>query len=123
MTLDTNGDVEEIQKVQAADGTKRPPSDGDAQGNWDTLAGDSHSTSGTTEESLPSNAVPDGATVMLHPQSGNADTVLVGPAGHATYPLSATADTYEAQVSNTDQIAVKASTSGDGVAIHWEADN
>ncbi len=122
MPVESDAEVEEMRNVQAADGSKRPPADGDAQGNWDTLAGDSYSTGSTTEETLPSNAVPDGATVFVHPQAGNTDTVLVGPQGAATYPLASTGKHYTAKVSNTDQIAVKAASSGDGVNIHWEAD-
>lgn len=121
MGLDTKSEVSEIEGVIDSDGSTKAAATREAQGNWDDLDGGTYTTSSTNEEQLPSNPVPDGVAVLVHPLSSNADTVQVGPQGAATYPLTAGTDSYVAQVSNTDQIYVKATQSGDEVAFHYEA--
>jgi len=121
MPLETSGNIDEIAGVTDQEGEPAAPATNEAQGNWDTLDGVQYTTNGTGEEQLPSNDVPDGATVLVHPLPSNADVVNVGPAGVVTYPLADAVATYTAKVSNTDQITVQTPSAGDGVAVHWEA--
>jgi len=130
MSLETETEVQELRTVQDEQGNSVPPATeseqqktNDRLGNRDTLSGFTYSTNTTNEEMLTSNTIPEGVTVLVHPLPGNADTVMIGPAGVATYPLASGADVYTVDVRDTDQIAVEAVNAGDGVAVHYEEDN
>lgn len=122
MSLETETQVDQIKRVENEDGNSVPPANAEIQGNRDTLEGFTHSTSGTDPEPLPSHAVPDGVAVFVHPLSTNADVVRIGPEGAVTYPLASSDAAYTTQVSDTSALYVKTPNSGDGVAVHWEAD-
>jgi len=124
MGLDTKSEVSEIEGVIDTDGSTKAAATREAQGNWDTLDGGTYTIQAAdTEEALPSNAVPDGVTVLVHAEEGNTGKVLVGPSGVVTFPLEKATDHYTTNVANIDEIFVEAPNAGDSIVFHFEVDN
>lgn len=126
MTLDTTATVEQIRRVTDTAGNIVAPATEqlqqairDALGNQPGLTGFTHSTSGTTPEQLPANAVPDGVTVLLQADSGNSGPMQVG--NNTVQPIDMPASgTVTLDVSDTSAIYVAAHSSGDSLGVLFE---
>lgn len=80
----------------------------------------SHTTSSTSAEQLPAQAVHPQGEVMLHAPDGNTGDVNVGDSSAQNIPISPGAD-YTANVSDVSDLYVQTPNSGDAVEIHAES--
>lgn len=89
-------------------------------GNWPSIAAFDTTDDGTGS-TLPANAVPDGVTVAVQAKNGNADLILVGPAGgsHVVELKAGSSTNYN--VEDTSAIGFTAATAGDGVNVTFES--
>ncbi|MFC7140021.1 hypothetical protein ACFQMA_09265 [Halosimplex aquaticum] len=149
MPLDTDTEVDQIRRVRDSNNDPKAAANEEQQRQQTTLLGTirdrlttirdtlstllsvqqnksglqtaRHTTSGTTTEQLPSNAVADGGTVLVCGLRGNSGSVYVGDANNQPVTLESHKDVFEAKVDNTDKIHVRTPTAGDGVGVTWEA--
>ncbi|MFC7069485.1 hypothetical protein [Halobaculum lipolyticum] len=128
MTLDTTAEVDKIEAVRDRNGDARPAADADKQeqirdavGNRDELTQFVYSTSGTTAETLDSNAVPDGVTVLVEFKSDNTGTVYVGSPDTQESALTGIGQGRSFDVSDTAAIGVRTPTAGDAVVVTFES--
>lgn len=132
MGLITRGKIEKLRGVVDRAGDFRPPANADLQdqiiaalstandrlGNASGVFSDKITPS-TSGDVLPSNAVDEGAEVLLLADPANAGPIYVGPTGSATVPLSkGNGATFGVQ--NTDVLEAKASSSGDVLHVIGE---
>ncbi|GAA0648782.1 hypothetical protein [Salarchaeum japonicum] len=129
MGLETQADVDDIQRVTDENGDPQPPANtveqqktNQALGNRGSVTQFVHSTDGTTGEPLPSHSVPDGVTVLVEYKQGNGGTVYVGNSDTQESPLTAVGQGRTFAVANTDTIYVRTPTAGDAVVVTFEAD-
>lgn len=120
MTLYSNSEVEEMKKVQDKDGNSVPPANANQLGNFSGLEQFVYSTSTTSAEALDSKTVPEGVTVLVEYNEGNAGTVYVGDSTTQASPLAAVGDGRAFRVNDTSTIYVQTPTSGDGVVVSFE---
>lgn len=90
-----------------------------AQVNEDALTAFSYSTSGTTAESLPSNAVPDGVSVVVQAQVDNSKRINVGNGTNQSIALDP-GQSVSLAVTDTDLIGLQTPSTGDGVNVLYE---
>ena len=128
MPVETTTEIEGIESVRDENGDAVPAANADEQqktndrlGNFPNLKTASYTTSGTTAEQVDSHAVPDGVTVSVLYDTGNAGTVWVGDSNSQPVPLSSKTDTFETQVTDTNAIYVRTPNAGDSVNLIWEA--
>lgn len=126
MPLNTDTDVESIQSVKDQNGNSQPPANEAEQqkmsaalGNQPGVGAFSYSTDGTTAESLPSNPVPDGVTVLVQADPSNTDPIKVGDADEQPITIKPTQGVRLA-VDDTSNIHVRALTTGDSVGVLFE---
>ena len=126
MSLNTTTDVEQLSLVLDDSGNQRSPSNLSVQkeilaalDNQTSLGAFEHSTSGTTAEQLPSNAVPDGVSVLLQAPESNAATVYVGNSGSQPIEVQPSG-TVTLDVSDTSAVWVRANDEGDGLGVLYE---
>jgi len=126
VTLDTNAKVEQIKRVIDSAGAVVAPATEqlqqqmrDALGNQDGLTAFDYATSGTDAEQLPSNAVPDGVSVLLQAPESNAAMVYVGSSGEQPIEMQPSG-TVTVDVSDTSAVYVRANSGGDGLGVLFE---
>lgn len=127
MALETDTEVENIKTVQDSQGNTQAPANEVEQKkavaaatNEPGVTADSYTTGGTTAESLPAHAVPDGIAVLVRAMDGNAGDVNLGDSGSQTIPL-APGDAIPLAVQDTSNVYIQTPNSGDGVAMIFES--
>ena len=127
MGIETNTEVERLKDVSDGEGGVTQPANRDEQtktnerlGNQDSVTAFSHSTSGTTAESLESHPVPDGFKVVVTYDESNSGNVYVGGPDAQPVPLTGVGQAIEMRVTDTSEIYIRTPTGGDGVGVLFE---
>jgi len=126
VSLQTTTDVEQLSLVLDDEGNNRSPANLTVQkeilaalDNQPSLGAFEHTTTGTTAEQMPSNAVPDGVSVLLQAPESNAATVYVGNGGAQPIEVQPSG-TVTVDVSDTSAVYVRANSGGDGLGVLFE---
>jgi hypothetical protein len=88
-------------------------------GNQPGVGAFTHSTSGTTAESLPANPVPDGVEVVVQARPDNTDPVYIGDSAEQAAIIEGT-QAVTLAVEDTSAIHVRTPTAGDTVGVLFE---
>lgn len=125
MAVETTTDVDEMTRVQTAEGDAAPPANADEQaqirdslGNFESGIDGAVSDDGSVT-SLPPQAIPDGVKVVVQARFDNESRVAVGLTDSPVVELP-TGGSVRYRVADLSQIRVRALTPGDGVAFTAE---
>jgi hypothetical protein len=125
MPLDTSTEVQEIRNSLDKDGDQAHPASDERleqlrqHGVGRGLSQIEHDPN-SDEKQAPDNSVPDGVAVEIAAADSNGGTIYVGDSNGQKRPL-APRESLSVNVSNTNEIYVRAPTGGDTAVLTWEA--